>query len=584
MLSEHVDLLRRIYGFLTSGPRVIPQDWIAGRVERIANTQGDIDALSKRLAYVRTWTYAANRASWLENAPEWREKTREVEDRLSDALHTQLTQRFVDRRTSVLMRRLKQREELVAEVDKDGGVTVEGEHVGRIEGLRFQPDKEADGIHAKTLRAASVAPVAAELTQRVEKLYNGPDGDISFTETGGIVWDNVVIGRIEAGAEPLSPTAKLFNDEMLEQTSIERGQRRLQQWLDRQVATQFEPLLGLKNDEAITGLARGVAFQMYEALGVLPRGPVAQDVKSLEQSDRSLLRKHGVRFGQYTLFMPALLKPAPTKLRIVLWGVSKGMDDIPAPPQPGVVTMPAPEGLPAEYFQLAGYRKAGNRALRLDMLERLADMIRPLNAREGFEAAGDMLSITGLSHEQFLKKGERAFKLDDGTEVSLREASAPGPASTAKTFALDDGTAIRLEGGDGKPARAMETFYTYRILPRGRRQQGDGRREGGGRPQRRDGQNQGGRRDAAPGDGKPREGGSREGGRREGGQARFDKKFGDGKRPGKPGGKPGGKRGGPRRDDKGGGKPKEYSSAPRREKKADPDSPFAILQQLKDKQ
>ena len=566
MLTEHVDLLKRIYGFLTSGRLVIPEDWIAAQVLRIDRTEGDIDALSKRLAYVRTWTYAANRSGWVENAPEWREKTRAVEDRLSDALHTRLTQRFVDRRTSVLMRRLKQREELVAEVDKDGGVTVEGEHVGRIEGLRFQPDKEADGIHAKTLRAASTGPVAAELTKRVEKLYAAADGEISFTEQGGIVWDNVVVGRMEAGADPLSPNAKLFADELLEASSVERGERRLNQWLERRVSTLFEPLLTLRDDETITGLSRGVAFQLVEGMGILPRGPVAQDVKSLEQEQRAQLRKHGLRFGQYTLFMPALLKPAPTRLRIVLWGLFKAMDEIPSPPQPGVVTMPAPEGVPAEFFQMAGYRKAGSRALRLDMLERLADLLRPLDGRAGFEANGDMLSITGLTLEQFadimgglgyrgergerarIKPGDMAFALEDGTAVTL---SAVAPAEPA---------------GDAAAEPPPEVFYTFRMLPRGRRQQGGG--EGGQGRRQRQGQGQ----DRSGGEG-------REGGQnrkpKEGGRQRFDKKFGDG----------GGKRGGPKGGGKNDGQQRRdfKASPPRHEKKADPDSPFAILQQLKDR-
>ena len=401
MMGEHVDLLRRIYSFLTTGQRVIPTDWMAQQVLRIDKTDGDIDVLSKRLAYIRTWTYAANRSDWLDDARHWRERTRAVEDRLSDALHARLTQRFVDRRTSVLMQRLKQKEELVATVDKDGGVSVEGEHVGRLEGLRFQPDKEAEGVHASTLRAASTTPVIAELTQRVEKLYAGNDGDLGFTEQGGIVWDNVVIGRLTKGADALSPVAKIYADDLLEATSVERAEKRLQQWIDRRIKALFEPLLDLRDDAKIDGIARGVVFQLVEALGVLPRGPIAQDVKSIEQDARALMRKHGLRFGQYTLFLPALLKPAPTRLRIVLWGISQGMDEIPAPPPAGVVTFAAPEGVPEAYFQMAGYRKAGDRALRLDMLERLADMTRGLDARKGFEATADMLSITGLTLEQF---------------------------------------------------------------------------------------------------------------------------------------------------------------------------------------
>ncbi len=674
MVGEHVDLLRRIYAFLTTGQRVIPTDWMAQQVLRIDKTDGDIDVLSKRLAYIRTWTYAANRSDWLDDAPHWRERTRAVEDRLSDALHARLTQRFVDRRTSVLMQRLKQKEELVATVDKDGGVSVEGEHVGRLEGLRFQPDKEAEGVHASTLRAASTTPVIAELTQRVEKLYAGNDGDLTFTEQGGIVWDNVVIGRLTRGADALSPVAKVYADDLLEATSVERAEKRLQQWIDRRIKTLFEPLLDLRDDEKIDGIARGVVFQLVEALGVLPRGPIAQDVKSIEQDTRSLMRKHGLRFGQYTLFLPALLKPAPARLRIVLWGIAQGMDEIPAPPPAGVVTFAAPEGLPEAYFQMAGYRRAGDRALRLDMLERLADMTRGLDARKGFEATADMLSITGLTLEQFASlmegMGYRAEKAErpkvktmpvtpaeepadtgtpapaeaeaeaeavetaavepveagDAPETGAGDEGAPAPvddvvsldnpgealesAPPATAFAEADIAAVeaveqgptdvdqapeRPVSGDaaapmvadseepmaamGQPSSApkeaegktvevsipdattgeMETFYTFRILPKGRRQRGDA-------PRREGGENRAPRKD---GERKPR----REGGKSEARPNDASRK--GGKPRGKPGqGRPDGNRDAPKR---------EHSAAPPRPNRpVDPDSPFAILQKLKD--
>ncbi len=658
MISEHVDLLRKIYGFLTNKTQVIPEDWIAQQVQRIDKADGDIDVLSKRLAYIRTWTYAANRSDWLEDAAGWREKTRAVEDRLSDALHTRLTQRFVDRRTSVLMQRLKQKEELVATVDKDGGVTVEGEHVGRIEGLRFQPDKDAEGVHGKTLRAASTVPVAAELTQRVEKLYAAPDGEIDFTEQGGIIWDKVVIGRLEKGPDALTPVAKIFPDDLLDATSIERAERRVQQWIDRRIALLFEPLNALKNDESITGIARGVVFQIAEALGVLPRGPIGNDVKAIEQDTRAVMRKHGVRFGQYTLFMPALLKPAPTRMRIVLWGIAGGMDDIPSPPPPGVVTMAAPDALPEEYYQMAGYRKANARALRLDMLERLADMMRTLDARKGFEATADMLSITGLSLEQFAdlmdglgyraEKGERAKvkavkaeaepaqtpapeaaveAVAGATEAAAEEAAPETPApvdvaidpdtpaaaladapaasveATSDTAAIEaveagatdvdqaperpegaatvvaDAEPLALKTDDTAPVEAeeapadqapveTETFYTFRILPRGRRQRAD---QGGERPQRNanrrpQGQNAGGEQGERP----KREGG-KPSGRRPDGDSRPNR--------GGPKGKP--------RNAKQGDRPQQqqrnFSAAPKRpEKPMDPDSPFAVLQKLKD--
>ncbi|MFV0243915.1 MAG: helicase-related protein, partial [Qingshengfaniella sp.] len=133
--AEHAGLLERIFLYLADRGR-IPDDWMARQVKRLDRMDGDIDTLSKRLAYIRTWTYVAQRKGWLDDESHWRGVTRSVEDRLSDALHDRLTQRFVDRRTSVLLRRLKQKEGLVAEVNATGEVTVEGQFVGRLEGFR----------------------------------------------------------------------------------------------------------------------------------------------------------------------------------------------------------------------------------------------------------------------------------------------------------------------------------------------------------------------------------------------------------------------------------------------------------------
>src|SRR6056300_1093397 len=149
--GEHAGLLEVIFNYLHERGS-IPYDWFARQVKRIDRTDGDIDALSKRLSFIRTWTYVAQRNNWVDDENHWREATRAVEDRVSDALHERLTQRVVDRRTSVLLRRLKQKEALLAEVNENGEVTVEGEFVGRLEGFRFRQDKDATGQEAKTLR------------------------------------------------------------------------------------------------------------------------------------------------------------------------------------------------------------------------------------------------------------------------------------------------------------------------------------------------------------------------------------------------------------------------------------------------
>jgi ATP-dependent RNA helicase SUPV3L1/SUV3 len=429
--GEHAGLLARIYGFLADNGQV-PTDWLATNIARIDKTDGDIDAISKRLAYIRTWTYVAQRKGWVADESHWRDETRAVEDRLSDALHARLTQRFVDRRTSVLMRRLKQKESLVAEVNDKGEVAVEGEFVGRLEGFRFRQDASASPDEARTLRQAAYEALKPEFHLRADRFYNAPDTELDFTEQGGLMWGASAVGKLIAGAEAMKPQVEAFVDEEAGFDVADKVRRRLQHFIDRKVATQFEPLLAMGRDETMQGLARGFAFRLVEGLGVLPRDVVAEDVKALDQESRSVLRRHGVRFGQFTIFLPLLLKPAPTRLRMVLWSLANGLQEFPESPPPGLVTIPYLPEVPKNHYTLAGYHPAGSRAIRIDMLERLADLLRAKDSRAGFEATPDMLSITGMTLDQFadLMAG-LGYRGDKSERPKARPEAAGTPAAEA---------------------------------------------------------------------------------------------------------------------------------------------------------
>jgi ATP-dependent RNA helicase SUPV3L1/SUV3 len=457
-LGEHASLCVRLFRFLHGGGG-IPTDWLARQIARIDRTDGDIDALSKRLAYIRTWTYVAQRKAWIDDADHWRDETRAVEDRLSDALHVQLTQRFVDRRTSVLMRRLKQRESLLATVTENGEVSIDDQFIGRLEGFRFRLDPTADADQARTLRAAGLAALAPALSLRADKFYNAPDTEIDVTEQGGLMWGEHAVGKLVAGADALSPQVEPFVDEDADPSVAEKVKRRLGHWMDRKIAALFQPLIALRDDETLSGMARGIAFRLVEALGVLPRPEIAEEVKGLDQESRATLRKHGVRFGQHTVFLPLLLKPAPTRLRLVLWSLAEGFEVFPEAPPPGLVTVAAVPDAPHGYYPRAGYRLAGERAIRIDMLERLADMTRNLDARAGFEASPEMLSITGLSLEPFAKLMQGlGYAATEGTRAKRRPAPAPAtpqPDATGAPPPGGDEAAATQAGAAGAPELAL---------------------------------------------------------------------------------------------------------------------------------
>ncbi len=646
--AEHTTLLARIYAFLVGrglGGGRIPTDWLAAAVARIDRIDGDIDTISKRLAYIRTWTYVAQRKGWVDDENHWRGETRAVEDRLSDALHAALTQRFVDRRTSVLMRRLKQKETLVAEVNDKGEVTVEGEFVGRLEGFRFRMDATSSTDEAHVLRQAAVAALKPEFHLRADRFYNAPDTEMDFTEQGGLIWGTMAVGKLVKGAEVSRPLVEAFVDDEAGADVADKVRRRMQHFIDRKVAALFDPLLAMSRDETLTGLARGFAFRLVENLGVIPRDAVTGEVKELDQEARGALRKHGVRFGQFTVFLPLLLKPAPTRLRLVLWSLFNGLQEFPESPPPGLVTIPNLPEVPKGHYTLSGYHPAGARAIRIDMLERLADLLRARDSRAGFEASSDMLSITGMTLEQFVGlmaglgyAAEKAERVKTRAAVVVEPVVVPVPDDAPMNPVPEEVSLLNLvpevpaaEADEpAEPAEPapevppeMETFYRFTWAPRPRPARPDRVPRPEPRPERGPRPDRGPRRDAtappavaaAPPEGEaasaaaePRPAEPRPAESRPEGERRDRRPHGD-KRPhgdrlqgggaaqgykGKPkGDKPEGRGDRPDPADRGdrfgkdqnrdaGKGPKPYEARPPQvEKPIDPDNPFAVLAALK---
>ena len=419
--AEHGALVCRVIQFLQSSSGLIPEDWFARQLRSCENYDGDIDTLQARIAHVRSWTYLANRGTWLEAPLYWQARTREIEDRLSDALHERLSQRFIDRRTSVLMRRLAQKEELMSSVESDGSVVVEGEALGRVEGLSFIPAPELAGDSGRLAKQAALQAVAQEIQARATSLAASADTDLKLSRDGKIIWHHAAVGEVQPGDGMLQLRAEVLADEALAGPARDEVKARLQKFVDRHVTALLEPLQKLAEGEGLEGLARGMAFRLVESLGVLARETVTEDVKALSQDDRANLRKFGVRFGAFHIFLPALLKPAPTDLRLLLWWLAARKENpatlLPQPPGQGLTSAHVEGDAPEGFYRVSGFRVCGPRAVRVDMLERLADVIRdrvfwrprvpeeprPNGSVEGggFTIVADMMSLVGCSGEEF---------------------------------------------------------------------------------------------------------------------------------------------------------------------------------------
>jgi len=420
--ASHAELVATLYRFVMSETGKIPADWFANQVALADRTDGDLDTLSNRLAQIRTWTFVSNRADWLDDPEHWQGRTRAIEDTLSDALHERLTQRFVDRRTSVLMRRLRDKEEMAAEIAADGSILVENHFVGRLDGFRFTPDTSGEDVHGRAARHAAAKVLARELAERADALAAAVDEAIVLTPNGFLVWKGAAVARLERGETALKPRIQLLADEHLADPDRERVLRRLEARLKTELESKLKPLIDLSEATDLSGLARGLAFQLTENLGVLRREAAAQEIKALDQASRAQLRKYGVRFGAFNVYLPTLLKPAAADLLLLLWALHAGRehgfkpDSLPSRPQQGLTSVEARKDIPEAYWRAAGFHVAGSRAVRVDMLERLSDLLRAriaYRASDGAEApsgaTGDgafrvvpeLMSVVGCSGEEF---------------------------------------------------------------------------------------------------------------------------------------------------------------------------------------
>jgi ATP-dependent RNA helicase SUPV3L1/SUV3 len=472
--ANHAELVTTLYGFLMREGK-IPTDWFERQVAQADRTEGDIDTLSTRIAHVRTWTFVANRPDWLADPEHWQGVTRGIEDKLSDALHERLIARFVDRRTSLLMRRLRENTALESEISKTGEVTVEGHAVGRLEGFRFAADPSAGGSEAKALHAAAQKVLAGEIDARANRLSQAASEQLVLAFDGTIRWLGDAVGALAASDEILRPRVRLLADEQLTGASREAAQTRLDLWLRTHIDKLLGPLIVLAAAEDVTGMARGIAFQLVEALGVLERQKVAEEVKSLDQPARGTLRHHGVRFGAYHIYVPALLKPAPRALAVQLFALkhgdaqSQGLDEMQQLAGSGRTSTPVNKEISAALYRPAGYSVCGERAVRVDILERLADQIRAALAwREnspgapppgaiagfGFTVSVGMTSLVGSSGEDF---ASILRSLGYRMERRPKPVVPPAAASPATSSGAEMPTSESVEAGEvvATPAPAV---------------------------------------------------------------------------------------------------------------------------------
>jgi ATP-dependent RNA helicase SUPV3L1/SUV3 len=476
--AAHAELVTTLFGFLMKRGR-IPDAWFGAQVDQADNVSGDIDTLSGRIAQIRTWTFVANRPDWLSDPEHWQGITREVENKLSDALHERLTERFVDRRTSVLMRRLRENTVLNTEIGKTGEVIVEGHVIGRLDGFTFAPDAAEAGSDAKALQATALKALAGEIDARAEKLGAAPDDQFVLASDGTIRWTGDAVAKLVAADDTLHPRIRIVADDRLSGAPREAVQTRLDLWLKTHIEKLLGPLFELSRAEDVTGIARGIAFQLIEALGVLERPKIAAEMKDLDQPSRASLRKYGVRFGAYHIYIPPLLKPAARALASLLWAQKQDNVDLSALSGAqhlagsGRTSFPVDKSLPRDAYRVLGYKQCGERAVRVDILERLADLIRPaLSWREaspgekpagafdgrGFVVTQAMTSLTGSAGEDFASVLRAlGYRMDRRPPLPPKPVVVETPAEATPAEATAEATSAEVASTEATSTEATST-------------------------------------------------------------------------------------------------------------------------------
>ncbi|MBI1251434.1 MAG: hypothetical protein GC189_08175 [Alphaproteobacteria bacterium] len=425
-LDEHAKLVARIAHHLLSPRARLPSDWIAREIDALDRSEGDLSVLQMRLAHVRTWSYAANRTDWLDDNAAFRDRAREIEDKLSDALHALLTQRFIDRRTSALLRGLKREDALLAGVSAEGEVTVEGHHVGRLDGLSFVPDPRALGLEARAVRNAAARALAPEVARRLQAIAQDPEEGFALHLDGRVHWRGAAIARIAPGSPLLAPKLTLSGAADAPEPLRRAARERLEAWLHARIARDLAPLVALQaayESDILRGAGRGLAFRLLESAGALDRAACADLVDALSPDDRAALRATGVRIGRHTAFVAGLSRQKPGRLLSALWHwTQKEPHGAPFRPPRRALALPRDPDLSWETYAAAGLRPVGPFAIRIDAVERLAGAARAARGQaKDFPLTEALARIAGLS----LSDAGIALKALGYRRVAAGEGDAP---------------------------------------------------------------------------------------------------------------------------------------------------------------
>ena len=401
--GHHLEVVSEVFGFLTSGKKKVLNKYMKKQLNSLDKLEGNVDSISNRIANVRTWSYVSNKKGWVENQDYWIERTKILEDKLSDRLHEELTKSFIDKRASILARGLKQDIDLKTEITDQKNVLIDGQYIGELKGLKLNLDLKIDSLDTdiKSLKKASRQGVGPELVKRINQIINS--NILKLKEDFKIYWGNDPIAYLTPGKNYLEPNLNLIADDILEFENRNRLQIHLEQWLKKFIREKLTDLVNLNNIEKNNNSIRALCYQLFENNGVLKRDLVSEFVKQLSLDNRKILRKNGIKIGRYHIYLHKIIKPEAVTIRLLLWKNYYRKNMNLKPPKFGLNFIIEENNINSNFMLICGFEKFKNFYVRIDILERLFIKIIENTKDKEVKLHSEMMNLLGCTKENFLK-------------------------------------------------------------------------------------------------------------------------------------------------------------------------------------
>ena len=403
--GHHLEVVSKIFGFLNGKEKKVTNTYMKQQLSVLNKLEGNVDSLSNRIANVRTWSYVSNKVNWVENQDYWVERTKLLEDKLSDRLHEELTKSFIDKRANILARGLKQDMTFNTEIIEDDKVIIDNQFIGKLKGLKLELDLKVDTLDTdiKSLKKAARLSIGPELNKRIKQIID--TSSLEIKDDFKIYWGKFPIAKLLPGKDYLDPELSLIIDDIIEVAEQKKLQEYLEKWLKEKINFVLKSLIDLRSLKESNSSIRALAYQLYENNGVLKRDKVSEYLKKLGQDERKILRNLGVKFGRYHVFLFKLLKPEAVSLRILLWKNYHQKSFNLKPPTFGLNFLENKDFKNKNFMLLCGFENFDKYFVRIDILERL--FVQIINSNEGkkteIKLIPEMLNLLGCSKDNFLK-------------------------------------------------------------------------------------------------------------------------------------------------------------------------------------